>query len=155
MVSWVHLTSKRPLCASHELCMHDPRSKTMRIQNEMSGLGLKALRHTAANQPRPAALLTLCVVCSIGQLTLYIIQYSFLFACINSFSYTLLYYCFFRSCYKYPSKSIIIPSKGTLSPTYLNKHTQYTDYHPCTSEYRYSARIPLGLDLLYLRPSIV
>jgi len=107
--------------------MHDPRSKTMRIQNEMTGLGLKAyLRHSAANQPRPAAL-TLCVVCSIGQLTLYITRYTFLFACINSFSYTLQHYCFFRSCYKYPSKSIIIPSKGTLSPTYnINTHNTQT-----------------------------
>ena len=63
--------------------MHDPRSKTKRTQNELSGLGLKAyLRHTAAKQPRPAALI-LCVVCSIGQLTLYITRYSFLFACID------------------------------------------------------------------------
>jgi len=40
----------------------------MRIQHELSGLGLKAyLRHTASNQPRPAVVNLVHVL---GQLTL-------------------------------------------------------------------------------------
>jgi len=108
--------------------MHDPPSKTMRIQHELSGLGLKAyLRHTASNQPRPAVVNLVHVL---GQLTLEITQYSSFCLSFHLISLA-VYYLFRHAISLLQSGSSYI--ERTSTPTYLNKHTQYTDYHLCTS----------------------